>query len=72
MPTTEIVSMPETVGELVKLLSKYPADHKLSVSIVEQFDNGSVWPTDSYRMSIANYEASEVVDITFANGHQLD
>lgn len=64
------VPIPETVGELVELLSKYPKEAKLSVSIVELFDNGSVYPTDSYKMSI--YEGTDLVDITFANGYELD
>jgi hypothetical protein len=64
------IPIPETVGELVELLSKYPKEAKLTVSIIELFDNGSVYPTDSYKMSI--YEGTDLVDITFANGNELD
>ena len=70
MSTTEIVSVPETVGELVKLLSKYPADRKLSVFIVQDYD-GSVYSTESYKISLADYE-SMGLNITFADGHLLD
>lgn len=68
---TKEVPIPTTVGKLIDLLSKYPEDAELDVSIVEIYDNGSVYPTDSYRMRVKDYEFGGV-SITFANGRTLD
>lgn len=72
---TKVTNVPTTIGELVDLLSKYPRNAKLNVSIVEIYDNGSVYPTDSFSMKIENYDDygdSGAVNITFADGWTLD
>lgn len=71
MPTTEIASMPKTVGELVELLSKYPRDQKLNVSIVQDYD-GSVYSTESYKLAISDCGESMGLCLTFADGNLLD
>ena len=66
---TKELPIPETVGEFIELLSKYPKESKFSVSIAEVYDNGSIYPTDSYRMSVDDYTG--MVYITFADGRRL-
>lgn len=65
---TKEFSIPKTVGDLIDLLSKYPKDADLDVSITEVYDNGSVYPTSSYKMSVTDYEFGGGVSLTFGYG----
>ena len=68
--TTKIVNIPETVGDLISLLSTLDPKASLSVDIVEIYDDGSRCPKTSSQMQIGESGEDEdgSVLLTFANG----
>ena len=67
--TTKIVPVPNTVGEHVEILSKYPKDTKLNVFIVQDYE-GHVDAIQSFKIAIEKYNGDEM-DLTFADGYTL-
>ena len=59
----EKIPVPNTVGELIEILEKFPKNASLHVYRVESYYGDS--EIDSYHMSIAYFENIEDVNITF-------
>ena len=65
----KIVNIPETVGDLISLLSTLDPKASLSVDIIEVYDDGSKWPATSRQMEVESEDGdSGSVILTFANG----
>ena len=44
--------IPDTVGEMIELLKKFPADYDINFYIRNVYDNGSVYDESAYRMKV--------------------
>ena len=42
--------VPETVGEMIEFLKRFPKDYKLDLYYVDRGDYGSDYETEAYRM----------------------
>jgi len=61
--TKRIVSIPETVGEFIKLLQEYPADYSLDLFTTTYNDFGSEEEA-VYTLKIQPFENSKSLEIT--------
>ena len=73
--TTEIVPVPNTIGELVEILSKYPKETKLNVFTIQDYE-GHPDAVQSFKIAIEKYDgatdlAFDAIDLTFADGYTL-
>ena len=57
------IPVPNTVGELIGILEKFPKDASLHTYKVEGYYNES--ETESYHMSVDYFENIGIVNITF-------
>lgn len=67
--TSEIVPVPDTVGELVEILSKYPKETKLNVFTIQDYE-GHPDASQSFKIAIEKY-GGDSMDLTFADGYTL-
>ena len=56
--------VPQTVGEMIELLKKYPAEWSFGLSYVDTGDNGSEWESSAMRMRVDAFENIESLEIT--------
>lgn len=56
--------IPDTVGELIELLKKFPADYDINFYIRNVYDNGSVYDESAYRMKVEEYSECRCVNLT--------
>ena len=68
---TKELDMPETIGELVELLSKYPKNTKLAVFVTEFYDNASTGISESYKLEVQDDWPNDTIFLTFGNGWTL-
>lgn len=72
---TKEMPIPKTVGDLIKVLEKYPRDADLAIFGTEIYDNGSVYESEAFKMRIQSFEPAEnekyPILITIANGTAL-
>lgn len=61
------ILIPDTIGGIIEMLKKYPADAKVSVYTSVVYDNGSVYEEESHRVGVATYNYGEdvVKDVIF-------
>lgn len=66
------INTPETVGELIEVLSKYPSTARLNVFVTETYDDSyATSAAESHRMLIEEWEALGEIGITFADGYRF-
>jgi len=56
--------VPQTVGEMIELLKKYPAEWYLGLSYVDTGDDGSEWESIARRMRVDASEGTGSLEIT--------
>ena len=56
--------IPDTVGEMIEFLKKFPKDRKLDIYYVEHLDGGA-YETSAYHMEFHELEDYGSVEITF-------
>lgn len=56
--------IPETVGEMIEFLQKFPKDRKLDLYYVDRGDYGSDYETQAYHMEFHELEHYGSVEIT--------
>ena len=63
-----IIAIPDTIGGIIEMLTKYPADAKVSVYAAVVYDNGSVYDEERYRVGVTTYDHGEdvVKDVIFS------
>ena len=66
MDKAQDMFVPDTVGELIDLLQKYPRDYKLDVCYVDKGDYGSDWEATAYRMKVNVLEDYRGLGLTFS------
>ena len=69
----EVHAIPATVGELIELLKNYPQDASLSVFVPDVYDNGSMYSSESFSVSVNFRSVDEwkALELTFADGNIL-
>jgi len=67
--TSEIVPVPNTIGELIEILSKYPKETKLNIFTVQSYE-GHPDASQSFKIAIEKYSGDEM-DLTFSDGYTL-
>ncbi len=56
--------IPETVGEMIEFLKKFPKERKLDIYYVEHGDMGGDYETSAYRMEFHELKYCGSVEIT--------
>ena len=64
MADKNIQPLPDTVGEFIELLQKYPADAKLDFKYIEGYYNENGSPTSASHADTRYYDGLNWLDIT--------
>ena len=56
--------IPQTVGEMIKFLKKFPKDRILDIYYVEHGDYGSDYETEAYRMEFEELKDYGSLELT--------
>lgn len=56
--------IPDTVGEMIEFLQKFPKDRKLDIYYVDRGDYGSDYETSAYHMEFQELKDYGSVEIT--------
>jgi len=59
------MEIPDTVGEMIEFLKKFPKDHKLDLHYLDRYEGSPDYETDAYRMEFYELPDYGSLEITF-------
>lgn len=65
MDKKQEIAIPQTVGEMIEFLQKFPKDRILDIHYVDRGDYSADYETDACRMEFYELEDYGSVEITF-------